>query len=149
METFGTVSSIEVVDDDTCERMDLPSSVLVEYSSFNSKKTFSMVGLFFDCPSGILLYLLTTTRKAVALFPNYYIDMFDVRKRAAKSNIDRDTEFLRQYDLDRRSIYVGGLPLDATEEEMFEIFSDVGEVIKVNMVQRHNQEGESIISSRS
>ncbi|KAK4682920.1 hypothetical protein QC764_120430 [Podospora pseudoanserina] len=120
METFGTVSSIEVVDDDTCERMDLPSSVLVEYSSFNSKKTFSM---------------------AVALFPDYYIDMFDVRKRAAKSNIDRDTEFLRQYDLDRRSIYVGGLPLDATEEEMFEIFSDVGEVIKVNMVQRHNQEG--------
>nr|CDN29963.1 Putative protein of unknown function [Podospora anserina]CDP24435.1 Putative protein of unknown function [Podospora anserina S mat+] len=149
METFGTVSSIEVVDDDTCERMDLPSSVLVEYSSFNSKKTFSMVGLFFDCPSGILLYLLTTTHKAVALFPDYYIDMFDVRKRAAKSNIDRDTEFLRQYDLDRRSIYVGGLPLDATEEEMFEIFSDVGEVIKVNMVQRHNQEGESIISSRS
>ncbi|KAK0669533.1 hypothetical protein QBC41DRAFT_106225 [Cercophora samala] len=120
METFGTISSIEVIDDDMRERMDLPASVLVEYSSFSSEHTLNM---------------------AAALFPTHFIDMFDVRKRAARNNIDRDTDFLRQYDLDRRSVYVGGLPLTATEQEIFELFSEVGEVIKVNMVQRHSQDG--------
>ncbi|KAK4205104.1 hypothetical protein QBC40DRAFT_325751 [Triangularia verruculosa] len=53
--------------------------------------------------------------------------------------VDRNAEFLRHYHIDRKSIYVGDIPLDATENEMFELFSDIGEVIKVNLVQRHTQ----------
>lgn len=132
------VSSIEVVDDDICECMDLFFFVLVEYFSFNLKKIFSMVGLFFDCLFGILLYLLMMIYKVVVLFFDYYIDMFDVCKCVVKSNIDCDIEFFCQYDFDCCFIYVGGFFFDVIEEEMFEIFFDVGEVIKVNMVQCYN-----------
>ncbi|KAK0723761.1 hypothetical protein B0T21DRAFT_414130 [Apiosordaria backusii] len=120
METFGTVSSIEVVGDDLRQRMDLPSAVLVEYSSFSQVNPLNT---------------------AATLFPEHVIDMFDVRKRSAISSTDRDADFLRQYDLDRRSVYVGDIPLDATDNEIFEVFSDIGEVIKVNMVKRHTQDG--------
>ncbi|KAK4200273.1 hypothetical protein QBC40DRAFT_174275, partial [Triangularia verruculosa] len=129
METFGTVGSIEVVSEATCEHMDLPSAVLVEFSGFSQEQALNKVGSF-----------ISFNHLAAALFPEYVIDMFDSRKRSLNP-VDRNAEFLRQYHIDRKSIYVGDIPLDATENEMFELFSDIGEVIKVNLVQRHTQDG--------
>lgn len=52
------------------------------------------------------------------------------------SRADANENFLRMYDIDRRSVFVGGVPVDTDEEEMIALFSEVGEVVNVDIVKR-------------
>ena len=66
-----------------------------------------------------------------------------MKKRNFISRTDADEEFLRKYDVDRRSIFVGGLPLDTQRQEVVDLFSRIGEVIGCNIVTRTNFQGQS------
>jgi hypothetical protein len=52
------------------------------------------------------------------------------------SRTDADDVFMKKYDHDRRSIFVGGLPYDTEKEEVADLFATIGEVVDVNVVTR-------------
>jgi hypothetical protein len=82
--------------------------------------------------------------QAVRQYDGYHIDAFDVKKKSPISRTDADEDFLQKYDTDRRSIFVGGLPLEAQRQEVLELFSTVGEVINCNVIARSNFDGQFI-----
>jgi RNA recognition motif-containing protein len=71
--------------------------------------------------------------------------VYDTRRKARS---DSDEEFLRKYDADRRSVFVGGLPYDVEKNDILELFSEVGDVVDIDLVKRTNNDGEYIQCSR-
>ena len=59
-----------------------------------------------------------------------------MKKKNFISRTDADEEFLRKYDVDRRSIFVGNLPADTHKEEIIDLLSPVGEILDVNVIKR-------------
>jgi RNA recognition motif-containing protein len=59
-----------------------------------------------------------------------------VKKKKQLSRADADEEYLSKYDVNRRSVFVGGVPVDTDEEEMIDFFSEVGDVVNVDIVKR-------------
>jgi RNA recognition motif-containing protein len=57
------------------------------------------------------------------------------------SRTDADEEFLHKYDVDRRSVFVGNLPLDTTKEELMDLFAPMCDVVDANVVARPNYYG--------
>lgn len=51
--------------------------------------------------------------------------------------------------MDRRSVFVGGLPYDMEKDEMVAYFSEVGEVVNVDLIKRTNFDGQSTPISRA
>lgn len=49
--------------------------------------------------------------------------------------------FLNQYEIDRRSIFVGNLPVDIDENAVKELFSGAGTVIKVQLIKKSTDYG--------
>lgn len=80
--------------------------------------------------------------QAVRQYDGYCIDAFDVKNRSLVPRPNADEEYLRKYDIDRRSVFVGGLPVDTTKDELVEHFASiVGEVIDANIVRRAGYQG--------
>ncbi|KAK4040718.1 hypothetical protein C8A01DRAFT_15439 [Parachaetomium inaequale] len=120
LEPYGELNKCEVLSAQMQEAMNLPTAVLVEFAKFDPKRDLN---------------------SAVRQQDGYRIDAFDVKKRNFISRTDADEEFLRKYDVDRRSVFVGGLPLDTQRQEVVDIFSRIGEVIGCNIVTRTNYQG--------
>lgn len=55
--------------------------------------------------------------------------------------------FLNQYEIDRRSIFVGNLPVDIDENAVKELFSGAGTVIKVQLIKKSTDYG--IVANRT
>jgi hypothetical protein len=53
-----------------------------------------------------------------------------------------DEIFLRNYDIDRRSIFVGGLPVDVAEEAIRQQFELVGEILSIQLHKKPVASGE-------
>ncbi|KAK4125073.1 hypothetical protein N657DRAFT_679861 [Parathielavia appendiculata] len=120
LEPYGELSKCEMLSAQMQEAMDLPPAVLVEFAKFDPKRDLN---------------------SAVRQHDGYRIDAFDVKKRSPISKTDADEDFLRRYDMDRRSVYVGGLPVETTRQEVLELFSAVGEVISCNVLAKANFHG--------
>ncbi|KAL2180757.1 uncharacterized protein P884DRAFT_191098 [Thermothelomyces heterothallicus CBS 202.75] len=121
LEPYGELSKCEMLSVQMQEAMSLPSAVLVEFAKFDPKRDLNM---------------------AVRQHDGYRIDAFDVKKRNLISRGDADEEFLRKYDVDRRSVFVGNLPVNTQKEELVSLFSNVGDVIGVNIISRVNFHGQ-------
>jgi len=52
------------------------------------------------------------------------------------SRNDSDEAFLNQYEVDRRSIFIGGLPAHATENELKDLFAEAGQVLDIQLVKK-------------
>ncbi|KAL2161181.1 hypothetical protein VTH06DRAFT_8400 [Thermothelomyces fergusii] len=120
LEPYGELSKCEMLSVQMQEAMSLPSAVLVEFAKFDPKRDLNM---------------------AIRQHEGYRIDAFDVKKKNLISRGDADEEFLRKYDVDRRSVFIGNLPVDTQKEELVDLFSDVGDVIGVNVVSRADYHG--------
>lgn len=72
--------------------------------------------------------------------PGYNIELFDARKKAA-AGANPDKEFLRRYDINRRSIYISGFPLGTTQDEIARHFSLAGRVLHVDLKPRRSANG--------
>ncbi|EAQ89950.1 hypothetical protein CHGG_06569 [Chaetomium globosum CBS 148.51] len=120
LEPYGELSKCELLSTQMCEAMSLPTSVLVEFAKFDPKRDLNT---------------------AVRQHDGYCIDAFDVKKKNFISRSDADEEFLRKYDVDRRSIFVGNLAPDTQKEEIMDLFSPVGEVLDVNVIRKPNYHG--------
>lgn len=64
------------------------------------------------------------------------MDAFDLKKSGHGSRNDLDEAFLNQYEVDRRSVFVGGLPHDINETELKEILEDVGDILSIQLIKK-------------
>lgn len=61
---------------------------------------------------------------------------FDLKKNCAATRNNGDEAFLAACERDRRSIFVGDLPANVTQDDLENLFSEAGEILKVNLIQR-------------
>ncbi|KAK3311435.1 uncharacterized protein B0T15DRAFT_548965 [Chaetomium strumarium] len=120
LEPYGELSKCEPLSLQMQQAMNIPSAVLVEFAKFDPKRDLN---------------------SAVRQHDGFRIDAFDVKKKNFISRTDADEEFLRKYDVDRRSVFVGNLPSEVDEDEIMDLFSDVGEVLDATIVKRTNGAG--------
>jgi len=67
----------------------------------------------------------------------YHVEAFDIKKRGRpEARVDPNEEYLEGYATKRRSIYVGGLPSDVSEEGLRSFFGKVGIVRSVQIVDK-------------
>lgn len=66
----------------------------------------------------------------------YTVSAFDLKKNCAATRNNGDEAFLAACERDRRSIYVGDLPASTTQWDLENLFSEAGEILKINLIQR-------------
>ena len=68
---------------------------------------------------------------------------YDLRKVTQANKPDADEEWLKRYEADRRSIFVGNLPpqMDNLDDALRSIFHHVGDIVDVNVIQRESRSG--------
>ncbi|KAL8366895.1 hypothetical protein RB595_003214 [Gaeumannomyces hyphopodioides] len=118
LEQYGALVSAEY-STSLQKELDVDAVVVVEFSTFD------------------------LTRDLQSAFRNndtYRVDAFDSRKGLPRRT-DADEAFLNQYDIDRRSIFVGNLPVHIEEDTVTELFSTVGKVNKVQLIKKTNNFG--------
>ncbi|SPQ19718.1 ade77c36-9680-474a-84be-1a322862978e [Thermothielavioides terrestris] len=120
LEPYGELSKCEYLSDEMQATLNLPSAVLVEFAKFDPKRDLN---------------------SAVRQYDRFCIDAFDLKKNAFVSRANPDEEFLRKYDVDRRSVFVGNVSVDSEKEEIADFFSAVGKVLEVTLIKRANHHG--------
>lgn len=58
--------------------------------------------------------------------------------------IDADEAFMQQYEVDRRSIYIGNLPYNEAglEDQIRALVDEMGDVVSVQVIQKEGRNGE-------
>ncbi|KAI1141001.1 hypothetical protein F5Y05DRAFT_410851 [Hypoxylon sp. FL0543] len=121
MAGFGRIEACEVLPPSIQDAMRIRSGVLVKYDSFD--------------PS----------RDVIAAYrqhPKYRVMAYDLKKITGPK-VDRDEQWLKQYDIDRRTVFVGNLPAGEQnlEELLRSLIKDIGEVFEVKVVHKDPQPG--------
>ena len=130
--------------------MRLPMTVLVEFAKFDPKRDLNSVSLSqFRTHAQTRPLHANHFPQAVRQHDGFRIDAFDVKKKTFMSRTDADDVFMKKYDHDRRSIFVGGLPYDTEKEEVADLFAAVGEVVDVNVVTRPYWHGQYLPVSQN
>ncbi|KAI1472288.1 uncharacterized protein F4812DRAFT_454103 [Daldinia caldariorum] len=114
---FGPFSKCEALHPQIQEAMRIKGGVLVEFTNFDPGR---------DVIS------------AYRHHPLYRVVAYDLKKSMQAPRADPDEVWLQRYEVDRRSIYVGGLPVDDfdVEQLLTMLAGEVGEVQKVQIVQK-------------
>jgi hypothetical protein len=69
--------------------------------------------------------------------PNYRVELFDLRRHTSSTGrVSHDEAYLEQYDMDRRSVYVGGIKQSLTEHDVRSLMEKIGPVLRVQFVKR-------------
>ncbi|PSR77773.1 hypothetical protein BD289DRAFT_486340 [Coniella lustricola] len=113
--TFGPLSKCEHLHDQLRKPLGYPPTVLVEFAMFDANRDLQSV---------------------FRLDPHYHVTAFDLKRTCAVNRLSNDEAFLAACERDRRSIFVGDLAHDATDELLRELFSQAGEILNVNIFQR-------------
>ncbi|KAI1417154.1 hypothetical protein F5Y13DRAFT_202702 [Hypoxylon sp. FL1857] len=121
MDGFGDIETCEVLPHSVQDAMRIKAGVLVQYASFD--------------PS----------RDVIAAYrhhPKYRVTAYDLKK-AAGPKADRDEEWLKRYDIDRRTIFVGNLPAgeEKLEEHLRSLIEKIGEIVHMKVVYKDAQAG--------
>lgn len=66
----------------------------------------------------------------------YTVTAFDLKKNCATTRNTSDEAFLAACERDRRSVFVGDLPPSTSQEDLEDLFSEAGEILKLNVIQR-------------
>ncbi|KAL7621232.1 hypothetical protein AAE478_008549 [Parahypoxylon ruwenzoriense] len=121
MASFGPLNKSEVLHPQIQEAMGVQGGVLVEFTTFDP------------------------TRDVIAAYrhhPHYRVMAYDLKK-ATQPKVDPDEAWLQRYEVDRRSIFVGNLPVDVPDIEdlLKELAGDIGDVENVQFVQKESRTG--------
>ncbi|RDA88972.1 hypothetical protein CP532_0632 [Ophiocordyceps camponoti-leonardi (nom. inval.)] len=113
---LGEISKTEYLNDGLRALSQLPQAVVVTYKMYDAKRD---------------------PVKAFEFDPVYRVQVYDPKTLAAKDNFQmgspREGSFLRRYDKDRRSAYVGNLPPTMTRDVLKSLASSCGEVVDVQL----------------
>jgi hypothetical protein len=148
LEPYGELSKCEMLSAQLQEAMRIPAAVLVEFAKFDPKRDLNSVRIRQRRANiGSRPWFANHFPQAVRQHDGFRIDAFDAERRSFAARTDADEEFLRGYDLNRRSVFVGGIPVSTQKEELMELFASVGEVLDAKVVQKSNYWGQSYFSS--
>lgn len=114
---YGSLSKCELLHPQLREPLNFPPTVLIEFSMFDATRDL---------------------HTAFRHDPVYTVTAFDLKKNCANTRTNNDEAFLTACERDRRSIFVGDLPGNVTQGDLEELFSEAGEVLKVNLIQKEN-----------
>ncbi|KAI1079657.1 hypothetical protein F5B20DRAFT_159851 [Whalleya microplaca] len=119
---FGPMSKCEGLHPQIQEAMKIQGGVLVEFTTFDP------------------------ARDVIAAYrhhPQYRVVAYDLKKSMQSPKVDPDEAWLLRYEVDRRSIFVGGLPVDVhnMEELLKGLVADIGDVQKVQVIQKEARSG--------
>lgn len=117
---YGSLSKCELLHPQLREPLGFPPTVLVEFSMFDATRDL---------------------HTAFRHDPVYIVTAFDLKKNCAATRDSGDEAFLTACERDRRSVFVGDLPPLATQGDLEDLFSNAGEVLKVNVIQKPNNSG--------
>ncbi|KAI6089372.1 hypothetical protein F4821DRAFT_257166 [Hypoxylon rubiginosum] len=117
MSAYGALAKCEALHPQIQEAMGISGGVLVEFSRFDASR--DVVGAY---------------RHDL----NFRVVPYDLKKKTQKPRVDPDVAWLEKYEIDRRSIFVGNLPVAAEdlEERLASIVRDVGKAVKVQVVRK-------------
>ncbi|ROW10490.1 hypothetical protein VMCG_01664 [Cytospora schulzeri] len=114
---YGSLSKCEVLHPQLREPLNFPPTILIEFSMFDATRDL---------------------HTAFRHDPVYTVTAFDLKKNCANTRNNGDEAFLAACERDRRSIFVGDLPGNVTQEDLEDLFSEAGEVLKANLIQKEN-----------
>ncbi|KAI0112859.1 hypothetical protein F4814DRAFT_449311 [Daldinia grandis] len=119
---FGPFSKCEELHPQIQEAMQIKGGVLVEFTNFDPSRDVT---------------------SAYRHHPLYRVIAYDLKKSMQAPKVDPDEAWLQRYEIDRRSIYVGGLPIDDfdVEELLTRLAGEAGDVEKVQIVQKDGRTG--------
>ncbi|RDA91439.1 hypothetical protein CP533_6288 [Ophiocordyceps camponoti-saundersi (nom. inval.)] len=113
---LGEISKTEYLSEALRALAQLPQAVVVTYKMYDAKRD---------------------PVKAFEFDPVYRVQVYDPKMIAAKDTLQmgspREGGFLRRYDKDRRSAYVGNLPPTMTRDVLKSLASSCGEVVDVQL----------------
>ena len=68
---------------------------------------------------------------------------YDMRKATQGNKPDADEEWLKRYEADRRSVFVGNLPthMENLADDIRRVFCEAGDIVQVNVIQREPRAG--------
>ncbi|KZL81077.1 rna recognition domain-containing protein [Colletotrichum incanum] len=110
MRPFGPIETFRVLDPQIRDQLQLPVTIRVQFEVFD--------------PSQQVL-------RAFRLNKTYKVEPFDFKKAMQARARNSDRAFLDYYDRDRRSIFIGDLPLNFTENDIRMLMEDIGGVVSV------------------
>ncbi|GJD03867.1 RNA recognition domain-containing protein [Colletotrichum higginsianum] len=123
---FGVIETLRQLDPQIREQLQLPVTIRVQFEVFD--------------PSQQVL-------RAFRLNKTYRVDPFDFKKAMQARARNSDRAFLDHYDRDRRSIFVGDLPLTFTENDVRILMEDIGAVVSVQAKRlEYAREGPKLIA---
>lgn len=154
---YGSLSKCELLHPQLREPLGFPPTVLVEFSMFDatrdlhtvrSEPSFDYTGRCF-CGANVLekpasLLCIFPFFEPVSDFLSqafrsdsiYSVTAFDLKKNCAATRNSGDEAFLAACERDRRSIFVGDLPTNVNQDDLEDLFSDAGDILKINLIQR-------------
>ncbi|PFH58383.1 hypothetical protein XA68_13747 [Ophiocordyceps unilateralis] len=113
---LGEITKTEYLNDALRALAQLPQAVIVTYKMYDAKRD---------------------PVKAFELDPVYRVQIYDPKALAAQESFQvgspRESGFLRKYDKDRRSAYVGNLPPNMTRDVLKSLARSCGEVVDVQL----------------
>ena len=74
--------------------------------------------------------------KAYHHHPVWRAESYDPTRRETAPHTDPNQRFLDEYDIKRRSVYVGGLLVGVTEEQIAHVFGRVGRIRNIQIVDK-------------
>ncbi|KAK2035387.1 RNA recognition domain-containing protein [Colletotrichum zoysiae] len=110
MRPFGTIETFRILDPQIREQLQLPVTIRVQFEVFD--------------PSQQVL-------RAFRLNKTYKVEPFDFKKAMQARARNADRAFLDSYDRDRRSIFIGDLPLSFSENDIRILMEEIGGVVSV------------------
>ncbi|KAK2007005.1 RNA recognition domain-containing protein [Colletotrichum eremochloae] len=110
MRPFGTIETFRVLDPQIREQLQLPVTIKVQFEVFD--------------PSQQVL-------RAFRLNKTYKVEPFDFKKAMQARARNADRAFIDSYDRDRRSIFIGNLPLNLSENDIRILMEEIGGVVSV------------------
>ncbi|KAF4924400.1 Meiotic activator RIM4 [Colletotrichum viniferum] len=123
---FGDLETARFLDDEIQQQMRLPVTIRVQFKEFDSTQQ---------------------VLKAFRLNRVYHVEAYDFKKAMQARSRNPERVYLDTYDRDRRSIFIGDLPLNFTESDIRILMEDVGSVVSVQVKRLdYHREGPKLIA---
>ncbi len=114
-----------------------PPSVVVEFQHFDPHRDVPAMVSTGSCSCSVLDVTPAHPLQCLQSQPDLKVEHFDKRAAAQQPPpIGADVSFLEQYEVDRRSIWVGGFAPDLTRAQLQETFSKAGSIKNIELHKR-------------
>nr|CAE76375.1 hypothetical protein [Neurospora crassa] len=115
LEAYGELNKCYVLPAELQQELGLPPTVVAGFTVFDPTRDMGLVA---------------------KENPDYRIVPYDEDKKSITPPRDPNKEFLRQYDVDRRTLYIAHMPRDVEETELEDLFSQAGTINKCTIVRK-------------